>query len=237
MILDLDAGNTRLKWRLQGPGNVQAGACLYADMAESLSGLGEIRRVRVGCVAGADRLNEISALSSKNWGCEVEVAKVQPLCAGVEQGYVEPAKLGVDRWLAVLAAYNESRSCCVVVSCGTAITVDLVDAQGIHLGGYIVPGFELMRQALFSGTHAVQVPPAAEIAELKPGATTLEAVSQGCLQMVLGLVSSAKSQLGDTHVTTFLSGGDASKVLPHLNSDGVLLREQLVLDGLAYALP
>src|SRR5690606_18274094 len=74
---------------------------------------------------------------------------------GVRCAYADPARLGVDRWLAVVAAYRDPGGPAVVFDCGTAITVDAVTTAGEHLGGLIIPGIQLMRRALYGSTAGI----------------------------------------------------------------------------------
>ena len=154
------------------------------------------------------------------------------MLAGVVNGYREPERLGVDRWLALLTAWRELHGGAVVVSAGTALTVDILAADGQHNGGYIVPGLRLMRHALVSGTSGVR--PAAEtLPSLAPGRSTTEAVLHGCMAMAVALIERARR---DVATPVVLSGGDAGALAPWL-AGPVLQRPDLVLDGLGIALP
>ena len=71
-------------------------------------------------------------------------------------GYRDPERLGVDRWLALIAARERSKQPTVIVDAGSACTIDLLDSEGRHLGGYILPGLTAMGEALVRGTHQIQ---------------------------------------------------------------------------------
>jgi type III pantothenate kinase len=244
-VLDLDIGNTRLKFRYRDvSGSTIEGAVPHG--AEELES-GKLRdfapaRVRVASVAGADVLQRVLDFCRQHWQVEPELAGVRETCAGVRQGYADKQRLGVDRWLAVLAAYNTAGAASVVVSCGTAITVDLVTAGGEHLGGYIVPGFDLMRGALFERTSAVKLEQLQRPQTLAPGKDTFAAVNHGLILMVKSLVESAGHELGEgADARIIVTGGDGELLLPFLAesswSTNVQYRPNLVLDGLALALP
>ncbi|MCW8196842.1 type III pantothenate kinase [Proteobacteria bacterium 005FR1] len=243
-ILDLDLGNTRLKYRYRVEGeSAREGAIAHQDGLSRTEFRGFTPgRVRIASVAGPEILEPLVAFCRERWQVEPELARVCESCAGVRQGYDDMRRLGVDRWLAVLAAYHGTDTASVVVSCGTAVTVDLVTAGGAHLGGYIVPGFDLMRGALFARTSAVKLERLERPETLLPGNNTVDAVNRGLVLMVKSLVQSASAELnGDMPVAVVITGGDGELLLPFLAGPGastnVQYRPNLVLDGLPLALP
>src|SRR5690606_16101045 len=114
-----------------------------------------VTRMLVASVRGDGFKKVFSSVMTEKWHLQPEFATVTASCAGVQNGYVVPEKLGVDRWLALLAAYTTAAGPCCVVDCGTTITVDFVDRTGRHRGGYIVPGLHLMRDALSMRSKAL----------------------------------------------------------------------------------
>src|SRR5690606_38670368 len=158
------------------------------------------------------------------------------------QGYREASRLGVDRWLTLLAAWHHQPGAAVVVSCGTALTVDLLAGDGEHLGGYIVPGLDTMRSALFAGTSAVKLERLQVPDSLAPGRDTVAAVSRGLIRMAVGLISDAWAELAarGSSPRLWISGGDAELLLGFLDlppgSAAITHRPNLVLDGLPSAL-
>lgn len=243
-ILDLDLGNSRLKWRYTDGSHREEGAVANSDLrlGHLLPGVA-VERIRLASVAREEVLNTITSMCRQRWQVEPEIARVQEICAGVRQGYLDRTRLGVDRWLNILAAYARLKQPCVVVSCGTAVTVDLVTAGGEHLGGYIVPGLEMMRRALFSGTFAVKLDELSSTENLAPGRDTQQAVSRGLLLMMRGVVNDALASLSehdDCESAVILTGGDGERLLPlvaRLGSTNARYLPNLVLDGLAVALP
>ena len=236
-ILDMDIGNSRLKWRC---GELR-GALLHEDNWQQITGqLAEVpARVRVANVAGDTLADRVSQWCLDNWRVKPEFAATGPEAAGVRCGYPDPRQLGVDRWLAILAGYHKYGSNVtnglVVVSAGSAVTVDLLKATGEHLGGYIVPGLEMQRRALFTGTSAVKVPGQWRTDSLAPGCDTGNAVTRGAVKMVITLVEAARNQLGAA-VPVLVCGGDADYLLPHLHAPA-LPEPELVLDGLSVLMP
>ena len=250
MILEIDAGNTRIKWRLREPdkglpgiivaeGRVlarQPPSAVFAGLADQFGSLPltKISRVLVASVRGEDFNTALSSLLVGNWALHPEYAVVTGACCGVVNGYAEPARLGVDRWLAVVAAYCRIRDACCVVDCGTTITVDLVGAEGRHQGGYIVPGLQLMRETLAGRSQALAVDPR-DWGSVAPGTSTGAAIQNGILGMALGFLRQVRQQDEHTRYRWLLTGGDAQVLSPLLDWEHDLLHD-LVLDGLALAM-
>ncbi len=205
-----------------------------ADGPAGLSIPGPVSRIRIASVVGALE-GALREWGRTHWGVDPEFARVVDGTAGLVCGYREPARLGVDRWLAMLGARARSRQDLLVVSCGTALTVDLVDAQGRHRGGYIVPGYSTMSSSLGAGTWGVR-PDASRIPSCAPGTTTAEAVANGCLLAMLGVVEHGLAELNAPEV--MVTGGEGALLVPHLVRR-VPVRETpaLVMEGLEVALP
>ncbi len=108
--------------------------------------------------------------------------------------YENPERLGADRWAALIGARALHPHACVVVTAGTATTVDLLSAAGDFLGGLILPGVELMQQALARGT--AQLPLADGRFALQPR-RTVDAIRSGCLQAQAGAVERMFRQIAD----------------------------------------
>lgn len=242
MILELDCGNTRVKWRVRNESAVvMRGAFLTLDGFNAATSdelaRSNITRVLVGSVLSDDYARKLASWSIGYLGVNPEFAVSEPHCNGVVNGYQQPEKLGVDRWLAILAATAKTSSACVLVDCGSAITVDLVTSQGEHLGGYIAPGLRLMRDALSMKTTAIKLSQIGYPENDYPGRNTVAAVKSAELAMIAGLVDHAKSVLRnyETEDASLLVTGGDGEWLVSLLKDGVY-QEDLVLDGLHIAL-
>ncbi|BFM14243.1 pantothenate kinase [Maricurvus nonylphenolicus] len=249
MRLELDAGNTRVKWRLLSGGDagleevvvrgVFAHGGQFTDVLWQQIVLPDAivpESVCITSVAGDALLQSLLRYSEAHWRQPLSVACVTPQQAGVKNAYADCSRLGVDRWLAILAAFNRRAGAHLVIDCGSAVTVDLVSEAGQHLGGYIVPGLQLMRRALFKDTDAVQVAEGVVSGDCGPGQNTNEAVNHGLPLMVAGLVAEAKSRLASLSggpINIWVTGGDAERVLALL-PEGAEYCQDLVLDGLAY---
>ncbi len=107
--------------------------------------------------------------------------------AGVTIRYSDPSRLGVDRWLAMLAAHAASTKACLVVDCGTALTIDKLTASGEHCGGYIIPGLALMRRSLEENTR-IRLNKEFEAGGVALGHSTDEAVYHGSLAAAVALI-------------------------------------------------
>jgi type III pantothenate kinase len=244
MRLELDAGNTRIKWRLVSADKVVArgvfahGGQFTDELWQQivLPDMVTPESVCVTSVAGEALLESLLRYSQAHWQQPLSIACVTPSQAGVQNAYGDYSRLGVDRWLAILAAFNRKAGAHLVIDCGSAVTVDLVSETGQHLGGYIVPGLQLMRRALFKDTDAVQVVEGAVGKDCGPGQNTEQAVNHGLPLMVAGLVAEAKlrlAKLSGGQINIWITGGDAEKVLALLPENAEYCQD-LVLDGLAY---
>lgn len=240
MILEFDIGNTRCKWRLaEAP--ARAGACAIDDLAATLGALPEraaIARVRAGCVRGPQVEAAVREAVRDVLGLETAFARSQAVAAGVRNGYAEPQRLGVDRWLAMLAGFAEIGGAVCVLDCGSAITADLVDAGGAHRGGYIAPGLTMMRASLLAATDRVRFEAAAAATGAAPGCDTAEAVGGGTLLAAAGFLRAARERFAQAcpGAVVLLTGGDAPTIAACLDFPASI-RPQLVLDGLSLALP
>lgn len=156
MKLLVDVGNSRTKWAFGAGGRFVEEGVAFAGEASSLTALLDSRQlpeeIRIANVAGAQTGLRIAAILKERFGVEPVSAGSAAVGAGVRNGYSDPGQLGVDRWLALCAAFSRYQAPVCVVDAGTATTLDLVSATGEHQGGLILPGIELMQSALLRGT-------------------------------------------------------------------------------------
>ncbi len=235
----LDLGNTRIKWALRRGESFSPGrALLYGGLSlaelllDSWKSLETPHRAVVSSVASENLMQEVIGTLKTLWpDCVVIRAQSQHQACGVTNAYHNSSRLGVDRWLCLVAAYRYYPLPACIVDCGTAITVDLLDAAGNHLGGMIAPGLTLMKKSLQRGTQHL---PYNEVRyALSPAADTEAAIYSGTLSAALGLIEFVmKQQAADTKL--LLTGGDAQLIAGHLSLDPII-DPDLVLRGLAVA--
>ncbi len=158
MDLLIDLGNTRIKWAVQdgaGLGLVQRlahenrfPAALAADWAEL-----EPERVFLASVAAPSVRQGLMEFCRRRWALQPKIARPRARALGVTVAYAVPQQLGVDRWLALIAAHTQKRLPALIIDAGTAVTYDLLRQDGQHLGGLILPGLRMMRQSLLDRTQ------------------------------------------------------------------------------------
>ena len=237
-VLDIDIGNSFLKWRLvEQSAQRQSGRCLVADYPQVFSGglLEGVERIRVASVAGTAVNSALQLWAREQLGLEAEFAVTGNKASGVTNSYEDPSRMGVDRWLAMVAAYKYQQGACWVVDCGSAITVEQLSEDGVHLGGYIVPGLPLMGKNLLSNTAEIIVDRSIDAFEYAPGTDTSSAVQQG-LNWVFR--SMAHQLAREVSAPVYVTGGDGelfTRLMSEHHGECQYLPE-LVLDGLAEVL-
>ena len=226
-VLCIDSGNTRLKWGLREGGVwLQQGVASAAEPG-ALPAVAE--RVVACNVGGLVPRNAIEALAART-GVAVEWVRAQPAQCGVTNGYEHPDQLGADRWAALIGARALHRGDCLVVMCGTATTIDLLGADGNFHGGLIVPGLDLMRDALARGTADL---PATAGTFVDQPRNTFDAIASGAVQATVGAIERMFRQLDVTRdPLCLISGGAAGAVPPRLTFAHRAV-DNLVLEGLA----
>lgn len=230
MIICLDSGNSRIKWGVHNGTNwLGQGAVSHAEIGQLAGQLapwplaGEILLANVAGASAAQKIRQ--ALT--DWPAEwLEVASEAARC-GVSNGYKNPGQLGVDRWCALLGARTLTRSPCVVVMAGTATTIDSLDASGRFLGGFILPGGELMRRALAKDTAGL--PFANGVYAAYPQCTD-DAIVAGSIEAQVGTIERAVSRLGSA-AQCLISGGNAKLLVEHCAKPCRVV-ENLPLEGL-----
>ena len=150
-------------------------------------------RVAISNVAGSKVASKLNAWVAAAWSLEPAFASVQTPVAGVTTCYDNPTQLGVDRWLGAIGGYHTAGGAVAVVDAGTAITVDIVDRNGSHLGGTIAPGLALMIEGLTRNTahlHLESVKHTDNVAT-----NTATAISMGCIGALAGGIERMQDQV------------------------------------------
>lgn len=237
--LQLDVGNSSAKWRLVRDGEIVARGVYRRDDAVSRTALLDCSQgpsaIWISSVADDEKDRALRQLLLERWGVEPWFARSEAEQAGLHNSYAEPRRMGVDRWLAMLAArarYPGQRLC--VVDAGSALTIDLVTPGGVHEGGYIIPGPALMERALLLDTGRVRFSEPAEYT-VTPGTSTAEAVRHGVALSQLGAVSLAlRPENGKSPPYVVFTGGGGEWLWHQLECRGECVPD-LVLEGLALA--
>ncbi|MDP2450695.1 MAG: type III pantothenate kinase [Polaromonas sp.] len=243
-FLALDVGNTRLKWaHYAAPvvgSPVLAHGAVFLENIDKLAdeewrGLPTPSHI-LGCVVAGDAVKRRVEEQMELWDVLPRWVVSSAQEAGVTNGYDHPARLGADRWVAMIGARHRLlgrgiRKPCVVVMVGTAVTVEAIDASGRFLGGIILPGHGIMLRALESGTAGLHVP----TGEVKDFPTnTSDALTSGGTFAIAGavqrMVENTTRHCGEAP-ECIMTGGAGWKMAPSM-SVKVELVESLIFDGL-----
>lgn len=243
-FLAVDVGNTRLKWALfDAP---QPGARVIAQGAEFLDNIDRLAvtswaklptpRCMLGCVVASDAVKHRVEAQMEHWDLSAQWVFSSAQEAGLVNGYDHPARLGPDRWVAMIGAWHRMRARgaprpIVLAMVGTAVTVEAIDATGRFLGGYILPGHGIMLRALESGTAGLHVP----TGEVRPFPTnTSDALTSGGTYAIAGamerMVQHLRAHSGE-EPWCVMTGGAGWKMTPSLATPFELI-ESLIFDGL-----
>jgi type III pantothenate kinase len=243
MTVLVDIGNTRIKWATLAAGKLaRRGSAVHRDsldgaLAAFAAELPARPRIIAVNVAGERVAERLEAVVATRPGASLTLVATSAEQFGVRCAYAEPSRLGVDRWVAVLAAYHAAHGAACAIDAGTAVTFDAVDATGTHLGGLIFPSARLLAAALDRNTSNIgrtaAAPAVARGLELL-GRNTDAAVGHAAwLALAAALdraVATVERALG-TRPVVYLTGGDAEPLRGWLET-GVELRADLVLEGL-----
>lgn len=227
----MDVGNSVLKWRVCQGGETLERGSLPSTADITLPQLAETpSEVWIASVAGEERNNALSAAVADRWQIQPWFAESSAADCGVTNSYREPARMGVDRWLAMIAAWERTGDALCVVDAGSALTIDFLDTQGVHRGGYILPGVAMMERSLLGETARVRFGDAPRDS-VSPGRSTEEAVLNGLQLAQVGSIALALDRFGEDCALVF-SGGNGRIAMQLLDRGGSYI-EDLVLDGLA----
>ena len=239
MLLVLDIGNTRLKWASFERGAIVArGAIFLAELEHFVERAG-FDRTPPDRVVGSHVANATSKERVERQFASLNV----PLswiastasAGGVSNRYDEPARLGTDRWAAIVAAWRRGLAPCIVACAGTALTVDQLDERGNFLGGSIVAGYHAMLGGLAGNTAALSVDAGDWTAQ---PTNTRDALATGAIDAMVGAIEHGQNRLAlrlrargvPQAARIILTGGSAYRLLAHLPAGNVVI-DSLVLEG------
>lgn len=242
MKLLVDIGNSRIKWTTLDSGRFTESHSfdrkktgIKTAFTNEWKELTDIDSVFVSNVGGDKIAEHLTDWSEKKWQITPKFISSEQKRFGVTNAYQQADKLGVDRWLALIAARQHARQATCIIDCGTAITIDVVTKYGAHQGGMILPGITLMRHALTSNTS--NLTDVIEEKEFKTLAVnTQSAVQCGTLYMVTASLERIVDDLNEqfnNRIRFIITGGDAELVMPLLPSF-IAHYPDIVLKGLGY---
>ena len=246
-FLALDVGNTRLKWAQYDtpcPSAILlAQGAVFLENIDKLAddAVGDWRNICapstiLGCIVAGDAIKRRVVEQLEIWDVAPQWVNSSPQEAGLRNGYDHPARLGADRWVAMIGARQRLLARgwagpCIVVMVGTAVTVEAIDADGKFLGGIILPGHGIMLRALESGTAGLHVP-TGEVTDFPTN--TSDALTSGGTFAISGAVQRMRDNLqrhcGQQPVC-LMTGGAGWKMAPSM-SVSVELVDSLIFDGL-----
>lgn len=243
-FLALDVGNTRLKWALYERPQLHAAPLAQgAEFLENIETLAEGAWAdlpspdhMLGCIVAGDAVKRRVQEQMELWDVAPSWVVAAAAEAGLVNGYDHPARLGADRWVAMIGARHRMLAQgparpLVVVMVGTAVTVEAIDVQGKFLGGFILPGHGIMLRALESGTAGLHVP----TGDVRPFPTnTSDALTSGGTYAIAGacerMVQHLREHSGEEPLC-IMTGGAGWKMAPSMQGHFELV-ESLIFDGL-----
>ncbi|MCB1733581.1 MAG: type III pantothenate kinase [Gammaproteobacteria bacterium] len=241
MIVLIDVGNTAVKVASCAEGDVQPifrarhrERGLTAVAVELLAVAAPPTEVWLASVLSRSDTQVLRDRLQTAWACRWHHVETASAHCGVEIAYAEPDRLGVDRWLALIAAHAAYPGDKVIADLGSALTVDVLRADGKHLGGIIVPGFEAILRGLNAGTALGPVQPAQPNAPML-GVDTDSGIASGAMLALAGAVEGSVRLARERHGLSpqlLITGGDAENLAKAVASPS-MLDEHLVMRGLA----
>ena len=238
MNLVLDLGNSRCKWALADKDLSPRGAFAYGEdfprtLDQVFGALTRPNQVAAVSVARAAHTDTLAQWVKRQWSLDLRCFSARAVQCGVTNSYRDPAQLGADRWAALIAARDRVPGTVCVVDCGTAVTVDALDAHGVFRGGIIFPGLALLRESLLQRTQGVRGADGDACSSL--ALNTANAVSAGSAFGLAGAIDRILDEqaavLGAIS-SVLLTGGDAQSMQILLRHTTQLVPD-LVLEGVA----
>ena len=225
MNLLVDMGNTRLKWAIDSNTGIVPGQAIdntnlnRNTLNQSWRYISPPDQLAIACVSASQLFDLVVATANERWpGIRIIRVLSKAQGFGVVNAYQEPEKLGVDRWLSMIAGYDRYQNALCIVGCGTAITLDILDASGKHLGGLISPGLRLMKATLALNSENLGLNATAYPFGLAK--STDAAIYNGTLSAACGFIEHAlKNQPDDL---LLLTGGDAETVSTQLSIPAII---------------
>ena len=244
-ILLMDIGNTRIKWgvlekrALSEIGSLSTPHSRDFDLTPLFMSLpSDVKSIVASCVLSKETQIKLTESFSDHFELAIQFIKPKNRFSGLTNGYTNPSKLGADRWAAMIGAHNEFGGNILVVDMGTAITIDYINAEGVHKGGQILPGlksfFNILNQSTGSINTKININDTAAQDIKKWGKNTDDAVISGAMSAISGAINAAvfSFKIEDSMPSVILTGGDAI-YFKDVFDYSLSYRPNLVLEGLA----
>lgn len=234
-ILAIDSGNSFVKWGLFNHGQwLKQGKVFYDKvdhLASDFNNLALPETIVISHVARPATKKQICELISA-WPVMPYWIQARSFQCGVSNGYSDPSQLGCDRWAALIAAWRMHQNACIVISVGTAVTIDALSESGKFLGGIILPGIQLMLKSFQHNTQLINAD--SGIYDDFP-VNTGSAIQSGIIHSIVGAIERMHNLLS-VHIdhpveTCIMSGGGASLLIPFIKIPTKVI-DNLVLEGL-----
>ena len=255
LYLIFDVGNTRLKWvavdSSKQPTDQQKKLWDYSGSISTQSLHSPEHRVELAdyisktlpkpdaiafsCVAGEEIIAQLQSLFPQWQDIEWKQLRGDSVIEGMRTLYQDSSKLGSDRWSAIIGARSLSKVNALIINAGTATTIDLLGSNGVHYGGWILPGLSLMHQSLEANT--AQLPLAVRDSSMQGfGTSTNEAIIGGCDAAQIGAIQYALDQAKQMNVPIekiWLDGGNAKTLMNQIQEANMLSAQKIeVSEGL-----
>ena len=241
MTLIADVGNSTINWsETRGVKLIQSESLgwkelgMAASLDQAWGAMGAPERITCACVAGKEIETEMAQWCRDVWQMEPDFIRARQQGYGVTNAYIEPERLGADRWAALVAARYLTDNPVCIVDCGTAVTIDVMESGGTHLGGLILPGLRTMRTALLEHTRIT--PAESEGCNSTLFArNTADGINGGVLYAIIATIDRVYNDVEaelNTNIDRIITGGDAQTLLPLLKGECIHMPD-LVLQGLA----
>ena len=259
LYLFFDVGNTRLKWAAvestQNPSAQQKKLWAYSGSISSKSLQSAEHRAELAdyiaktlpkpaaigfaCVAGQEAMTNLKSLFPQWSDLDWKQLKGDSAYPGMRTLYQDPSKLGADRWAALIGARVLSNKNTLLVNAGTATTIDLLGSNGVHYGGWILPGLGLMQESLANNT--AQLGLATRVEHHGFGSSTNDAIIGGCDAAQVGAILYCMQHAKELNLPIekiWLDGGNAKVLAQEITKthlpikQAVEVSEGLVLRGI-----
>lgn len=251
MILFFDIGNSYIKWALGGDEKPSAlklfGLCNRESIQHKMTEnnflnqgteeieLKNITRIVISSVSDAHVLTIIAEFCQNHHLPQPILLSSQSQWGQLRNAYAHPERMGVDRWLTMIAAWDQYHQACMIVDCGSAITIDTITDSGEHLGGYIVPGLKMLQNALTGTTEKVHLYDDEDLVTAQDyGDSTTAAVKKGCQFMAVDFIDNCWKRYQNNYpgAKLIITGGDGCMLAKKIHQQNVF-DELLIFKGMA----